>query len=158
MTPTFRAAWRWILAATLVGGTIDISYALATTLLRGGSAQKLLQAVGSGWLGKASFEGGMASAALGLASHYAIILVATILFFAASRRFAVLREHACIAGLLYGLAIFLVMNFVVVPLSAAPFQIHYRLWPTVGELASHLLGVGLPISFITRRAFGRAPA
>lgn len=153
MTTTLRAAWRWILLAALVAGTIDIGYAIGTTVLRGGSAQKLLQAVASGWLGKAAFDGGAAAAALGLASHYAIILVATLLFFAASRRWPALRTQAGLAGPLYGLAIFLVMNFVVVPLSAVPFQFHYRLWSTVGELASHLFGVGLPIALITRRAF-----
>jgi hypothetical protein len=157
MTPTLRAAWRWIVAATLVAATIDISYAIGNTVLRGGSAQKLLQAVASGWLGKAAFDGGAAAAALGLVSHYAIILVATLLFFAAGRRLAWLRAHAFVAGPLYGLAIFLVMNFVVVPLSAVPFAFHYRLWPTLGDLASHLVGVGLVISLCARRALG-APA
>jgi len=154
MTPSLRSAWRWIAVAAVAAGTIDIGYAIGNTVLRGGSAQKLLQAVASGWLGKAAFDGGAAAAALGLASHYGIILVATVLFFVASRRLAWLRIHPCTAGLAYGLAVFLVMNFVVVPLSAVPFAFHYRFWPTVGDLASHLAGVGLVISLVTRRAFG----
>ena len=152
MTEPVRAAWRHVLLATLVAGSIDIGYALTVSILRGGTAQRLLQAVASGWLGKASFDGGPATAALGLASHYAIIFVAAALFLAASRRIAWLREHACISGMLYGLGIYLAMNFVVVPLSAVPFHFHYHLWPTVGDLASHVFGVGLVISLITRRA------
>jgi hypothetical protein len=144
--------WRAILLATLVAATIDLSYATVWTLVHGGAALKLLQAIASGWLGRPSFEGGVASAALGLASHYAIIFVAATLFYAASLRFAWLRRHAVVAGLLYGVAIYAMMNFVVVPLSAVPFKLHYRLWATAGDLASHLFGVGLPISLITRRA------
>jgi hypothetical protein len=152
MTSSIRPAWHFILLAALVAATIDLAYALGWTLAHGGSAQKLLQAIASGWLGRASFDDGAASAALGVASHYGIILVATVLYFGASRHLAVLREHPVISGMLYGLAIFAVMNFVVVPLSAVPFRLHYRLWATAGDLASHLFGVGLPISLITRRA------
>lgn len=156
MTEPVRNAWRHVLLATLVAGSIDIGYAITTTLLRGGQAERLLQAVASGWLGKASFDGGWSAAALGLASHYAIIFVAAALFLAASRRIAWLRAHPCISGMLYGLGIYLVMNFVVVPLSAVPFQLHYHLWPTLGDLASHIFGVGLVISLVTRRALVRA--
>ena len=91
----------------------------------------------------------MASAALGVASHYAIILVAAILYQQVASRYAWLRMHAVAAGLLYGLVIYGVMNLVVVPLSAAPFKLHYHFWATVGDLASHLFGVGLTISLIT---------
>ena len=156
MIEPVRAAWRHVLLATLVAGSIDIGYALAMNALRGGTAQRLLQFIATGWLGKASFDGGMATAALGLASHYAIIFVAAALFLAASRRIAWLRAHPCICGMLYGLGIFLVMNFVVVPLSAVPIHFHYRLWPTIGDLASHVFGVGLVISLVTRRAIVRA--
>jgi len=147
-----RAAWRFVLLAGLVAATLDLAYALAWTLAHGGSAQKLLQAIASGWLGQASFDAGATSAAIGVASHYGILLVAAALFLAAGRRLAWLRDHPVASGLLYGLTIYLVMNFVVVPLSAVPFHMHYRLWATVGDLASHLFGVGLPISLITRRA------
>ena len=142
-----------VLAAGLVAGTCDIAYALAWSVAHGGTIERLLQAIASGWLGKAAFDGGAATAALGLASHYAIVLVAAALFMLASRRLPWLRVHPCLAGALYGLAIYGVMNVVVVPLSAAPFHLHYRLWSTVGDVASHVFGVGLPISYITRRAF-----
>ena len=149
-----RGALRHVLIAALVAGTIDIAYAIAWSVAHGGSVRGLLQAVASGWLGKAAFTGGDASAALGLASHYGIVAVAAALYLAASRRSAWLRAHPWIAGPLYGLTIFLAMNFVVVPLSAAPFHLHHRLWATASDLASHLFGVGLVIALVTRRAFG----
>jgi len=148
-----RAPALWILAAGALAATIDITYAIGWSVAHGGTAERLLQAVASGWQGKAAFEGGAPSAALGLASHYAILLVAAALFLAASRRLPWLRRHAVPAGLLYGLAIFLFMNFVVLPLSAIPFHMHYGLIPTGGDLLSHLVGVGLSISLLTRRAF-----
>jgi hypothetical protein len=150
-----RGALRHVLLAAFIAGTIDIAYAIAWSVAHGGTARALLQAVASGWLGKAAFTGGDVSAALGLASHYAILAVAAALYLAASRRSARLRAHPWIAGPLYGLAIFLVMDFVVVPLSAAPFHLHHRLWATASDLASHLFGVGLVIALVTRRAFAR---
>lgn len=148
-----RAPALWILAAGVLAATIDIAYAIGWSLAHGGTAEKLLQAVASGWQGKAAFEGGWASAALGLASHYGILLFAAALFLAASRRLPWLRAHPVLAGLLYGLAIFLFMNFVVLPLSAIPFRMRYSLVSTGGDLISHLVGVGLSISLLTRRAF-----
>jgi hypothetical protein len=152
--PTHGAA-RHVLIAALIAGTIDIAFAITLSVSHGGTVIGLLQAVASGWLGKAAFDGGVASATLGLASHYGIILVAAALYLAASRRSAWLRAHPRIAGPLYGLAIFLVMNFIVVPLSAVPFRFHYHLWSTGGDLASHLFGVGLVIALVTGRAFRR---
>jgi len=151
-TAPVRAPALWILAAGALAATIDIAYAIGWALVHGSTAERLLQAVASGWQGRAAFEGGWASAALGLASHYAILLVAAGLFLAASRRLPWLRLHPVPAGLLYGLAIFVFMNFVVLPLSAVPFHMHYSLVSTGGDLVSHLVGVGLSISLLTRRA------
>jgi len=148
-----RAPALWSIAAGALAATIDIAYAITWAVVHGSTPQRLLQAVASGWQGKAAFEGGWASAALGLASHYAILLVAAALFLGASRRLPWLRLHAIPAGLLYGLAIFLFMNFVVLPLSAIPFHMRYSVVSTGGDLASHLVGVGLSISLLTRRAF-----
>jgi len=91
-------------------------------------------------------------AALGLALHYAIVIVAAALFFAVARRWAWLREEPVTAGLAYGVAIYVFMNFVVLPLSAYPFPLRFPLLTTATGLLVHMVGVGLPISLITRRA------
>jgi hypothetical protein len=143
---------RLILLAGVVGATCDITYAILYYGWKGISAERILQTVASGLLGKASFDGGAQSAALGLACHYAIVIVAAALFFAVARRWTWLRREPVTAGLAYGLAIYGFMNFVVLPLSAYPFPLRFTLLTTATGLLVHMAGVGLPIALITRRA------
>ena len=146
-----RAA-RLVVLAGAVGATCDIVYAILYYGWRGIPAERILQTVASGLLGKAAFEGGEPVAALGLACHYAIVIVAAALFYAVARRWAWLRDEPISAGLVYGIAIYAVMNFVVLPLSAYPFTMTFPLLRTATGLLVHMVGVGLPISLVTRRA------
>ena len=82
-------------------------------------ARRILQSVAAGFLGKASFEGGTATAALGLALHFFIALSMAFAYFAASKQWPVLYQRQWICGIAYGLLLYLIMNFIVVPLSAA---------------------------------------
>jgi uncharacterized membrane protein YagU involved in acid resistance len=107
--------------------------------------------VASGWLGNAAFDGGQTAAALGLVSHYGILFAAAALYLLASRRLPVLRDQAVICGLLFGVGIYLFMNFVVVPLSAVPFKFKYTPAKLVRDLLVHTLLVGLPIALAVRR-------
>ena len=145
-------AARWVALAGATGATCDIVYAILYYGWRGVPAQRILQTVASGLLGKAAYDGGWPVAALGLVLHYAIVIVAAALFFAVARRWAWLREEPVTAGLAYGLAIYGVMNFVVLPLSAYPFPLRFALLTTATGVLVHMVGVGLSISLITRRA------
>lgn len=149
--PGVRAA-RWIVLAGAVGATCDIVYAILYYGWRGVAAQRILQTVASGLLGKSAYDGGWPVAGLGLALHYAIVIVAAALFFAVARRRPWLRDEPVTAGLAYGVAIYGVMNFVVLPLSAYPYPMRFPLLTTATGLLVHMVGVGLSISLITRRA------
>ena len=146
-----RVAGRIVLGGA-VAATCDIAYALLFFGWKGVPAERILQSVASGLLGNAAFKGGAATAALGLALHYAILMVAAALFWLVARRWRWLRDEPITTGLLYGLAIFAFMNFLVLPLSAYPFAMTYPLLRTATGLLVHMVGVGLPISLITRRA------
>jgi hypothetical protein len=63
-----------------------------------------------------------------------------------------LVRHAVVAGLLYGLAVFALMNLVVLPLSAFPHQVKFTGLGPFTNLLSHLFFFGLPIALATRRA------
>ena len=80
---------------------------------------RILHSIAAGLLGRASFSGGWRTATLGLALHFFIAFVIVLVFMMASRRLPALRRHAVPAGLLYGIAVYLTMTFVVVPASAA---------------------------------------
>ena len=112
----------------------------------------MLQFIASGLLGKAAFAGGWSAGALGAFCHYFIITVATSFYLVASRHITALVRHPFFCGPLYGVAIYLVMNFIIVPLSAVPAR-SYTLEGVVGDLASHLFFVGLPIALLVRRHY-----
>jgi hypothetical protein len=60
-------AFRVILIGGLIAGTLDILAAFIQSGLRGVTPMRVLQAIASGLLGADSFQGGFATAALGLA-------------------------------------------------------------------------------------------
>jgi hypothetical protein len=144
------------LSAILIGGGIagalDITYAIVFWAFRGVSATRVLQSVASGLLGAPAFKGGLSTAALGFVLHFVIALSAATIFYLAAKATPVFTRHAFISGVLYGLAIYVVMNLVVLPLSAFPRKVTFPLVATTTGLFVHMFLVGLPISLAVRRA------
>src|SRR5262245_46249619 len=141
-----------ILTACLVAGTLDLTYAIVFSGFHGVPAMRIMQSVASGWLGSAAYQGGVPTAVLGLLSHYFIMFLATTTFYLASRRFDFLIRRPIISGMVFGLAMYCVMSFVVLPLSAFPHKV--KLDDPVLNIANwlvHMFLVGVPISLILRR-------
>jgi len=144
-----ETAYRAIIAAGLVSGVLDINAAFVTSGLRGVGPVRVLQYIAAGWLGRNSFDRGLTTAGLGLASHFLIAFGASTLFYVASRYLDFLSLNAIISGVLYGVAVYFFMNQVVVPLSAAP-KLRFSVVALITGLVVHILCVGLPISLIIR--------
>src|SRR5580704_192704 len=112
---TARRAIGW---AGLLAGSLDITAAFVESGLEGRSPVSLLQGIAGGLLGMSSFQGGLATAALGVFFHFLIATTAAAVFYAASRKLTFLVKHSVPSGLLYGVMVYSFMNFVVLPLSA----------------------------------------
>ena len=140
------------LAGGLVAGALDIAYAFAWWGMNGRTPLWVLQSVASGWLGRAAFTGGVAAGALGLASHFGIAIVAAAIYGAAVSGSTWIRTHWITGGIAFGVLVYLFMNFVVIPLSAAPFGPSLALQPFIQGFISHALLVGLPIAATWRKA------
>ena len=142
----------YVLAGGLVAGTLDIVYACVFWAVKAGvPVRRILQSVAAGLLGAASFEGGAATAALGLALHFLIAVSMSAAYYLASRRWAVLRERPLACGPLYGLGLYVVMNHIVVPLSAAGPGSRDPVWIGL-TVAVHVLLIGIPIAVFSRLA------
>src|SRR6266404_9038085 len=135
--------------AGLIAGILDIISAFVIAGIKGTGSIRMLQGIASGLLGQRSFEGGMATAGLGLAIHFLIAFTAAVVFYAASRKFSSLTQHAVVSGLLYGIAVYVFMYWMVVPL-AFPNARH-SVSRDVTAVIVHMLLIGLPISLIVRR-------
>lgn len=135
----------------LIAGTLDICAAILTAWWRAGvSPGGLLRFVASGLLGPAAAQGGAKTAALGLALHFLIATIWTAVFYLASRKWLSLVERPVMFGLLYGIFVYLFMNFVVLPLSLVAQRPRTAVGTTIG-LLTIMFCIGLPIAVIVRR-------
>jgi len=148
ITDVTRAA----VVAGLVAGTIDIGAAAAINHV---GPALILQGIASGLLGLKSYAGGAGSVALGLALQLAMSIVIAGIYALAATRLAWLVSRPVLAGLAFGIGVFVVMNMVVVPLSAfAPRPAHVSLlWLLLNVLA--MLVFGVLVALVVRRALSR---
>jgi uncharacterized membrane protein YagU involved in acid resistance len=138
---------RFLLAA-LVVGTLDISEVLIVSWLKGGAPLKIFQAIASGIYGKASFEGGNRTILIGLLLHYFIAATVVAVYFLASRKLAVLNRHPVLTGAIYGVGVYLFMNFVVLPLvGMAP---KFTTFSVVNQLFCHIVLIGITTGLFAR--------
>jgi hypothetical protein len=144
-------ALRAIVTAGLVVGVLDISSAFVIWWQRGVALQRGLQGIAAGLLGAQSYEGGMATAGLGLALHFFVAFVVVSTFYAASRKIPFLTKHPFVSGVLYGIGVYIVMYWLVLPKAFSTFR--HRLSNELLAVAIHIFLIGLPTAFIVRRYF-----
>ena len=151
--PAASPQWsRAILWGGLVAGVLDISGAIVTWLPRGSTVGRIFQSVAGGLLGRATYEGGFATMALGAFLHFFIATTAAATYVAASSKMPVLVRRAVPCGMAFGVAVYLFMNYVVLPLSAFPSRSSaFALSVFLHGVTGHAFLVGLPIALLNRR-------
>ena len=110
-----------------------------------------LQFVASGLMGDAAFTGGLATALLGLVLDFIMITIMAGVFIFSVDRIPLLRRNVIVGSILYGFGIFIVMNLIVLPLSAAPALPAPPLWLLIELVLQHILLIGLPLGILIRR-------
>jgi len=152
---------RAILFGALTVGVLDGLDAIIFFGLRGVAPGRIFQSIASGLLGRGSFQGGAAAVALGVLLHFTVALGIVATYHFASRRLPTLAQRPFLWGPLYGVAAYLVMNYVVIPLSAVPARAGAPPLPVVvNGVLIHMFGVGLPAALFARaaRADGEPPS
>jgi hypothetical protein len=150
---TFRAGLKAvpaILWGGLSAGVLDLSAAF----LHWGKPIRITQGIASGLIGpQAAFQGGWGTVALGTALHFLIALSAAAVFYAASRKLTFLTRRAVLWGFLYGIAVYMFMSWIVLPLSAFPkSNAPFSMSGLVISLLTHMFCVGLPIALAVAKA------
>jgi uncharacterized membrane protein YagU involved in acid resistance len=134
-----------------VAGLLDAIYATVLWgMIQGSNPAAVWQSVASGLSGKAAFQGGAVTATLGLALHFFIAFVMALVYVRAARRLPALLARPILMGVLYGFVLYVVMNFVVVLLSAIGFRAP-DLVGAIRALIPHILFVGPVISLVAAR-------
>jgi hypothetical protein len=149
-SPDKSRVGRAIVVGGVMAGVLDISAAFVNSSFSGRSPMFVLQSIASGLLGSESYKGGFKSAALGAALHFLIAFVACAVYYVASRKIKLLVRRAVVCGLLYGVAVYLFMYLIVLPLTFRR-SFTQQLSAVATGLTIHMVCVGLPISLAIRR-------
>ena len=150
---THNSRLRPIALGGLIIGIADmiIYHWFVSSVLGGYPLISVYQYLASGALGNAAFAGGIATALLGLFFHFIVSFVVAGVFILSADRIPLLRRHAIAGALLYGFGVFVVMNLLVLPLSAAPPLPPPTMPQLLVMIIDHILIVGLPLGILVRR-------
>jgi hypothetical protein len=151
MTFAAPTTGRTILRATLVAGTLDILSALLYAALEGRQPAVILIGIASAVWPDARHGSIALGMAAGLALHFAIMLAMAAAFVLASRKLALLGRQPLIAGPIYGVLLWALMNLVVLPLRWPALFPHITPLALTEQLFSHIALVGLPIAWFASR-------
>jgi hypothetical protein len=137
------------MVAGLAGGALD--FIAASTIYPaaypGLAFSRIWQSVAEGVLGKASYEGGAATVALGIGLHFFIALCAGMVLAFAMSRAAIFRRHWPVSGAVYGVAMYYFMQNIVLPLSLIGERRPDMKSAAIG-LAIHIFIFGLGSAFV----------
>lgn len=147
--------WARVALSGLLGGALDLLFAFIFYGYQGAAPPLILRSIASGLLGPEAFGAGAWVPPLGAALHFFIAVCAAFAFYLASRYLTVLVRHPLPCGAVFGVAMYVFMHSVVLPLS----RVHHRVMPlanVIGELFSHIFLFGIVIALGVARAAGAA--
>jgi hypothetical protein len=113
------------------------------------------QYVASGVMGDAAYAGGFATALLGVILELLMTIIIAGIFIFSADRIPLLRKNVIVGSLLYGIGVFIVMNFIVLPLSAATVSAPPPMGLLIEIIVEHMLLIGLPLGIIVQRNFNK---
>lgn len=157
VSPVSSHPWRPLAIGTLLAGALDMCFASTFWWLKADvTPVRVGQSVAAGLLGKESaVAGGVPTGMLGWTLHYAMIFLMVGFYYLAAKQLPVLTRSWLACGAIYGLGLYLVMSYIVVPLSAAhtagPKE--FSLWVNL-SIVVHV-AVGIICAWYSRRALQR---
>ena len=154
---TFSATRNSLLRLSVIGGLISgflhlvVQQGIVFGLILKTPIISSLQFAASGIMGEAAFAGGLATALFGLVLDFIMITIMAGVFIFSVDRIPLLRRHVILGSILYGFGVFIVMNLIVLPLSAAPALPAPPLWLLIELVLQHILLIGLPLGILVQR-------
>jgi len=138
-----------LLAPILIGGTIAGVFDETCAFVAMG--WQVPRVVAAGLLGTWAIKSASAWVwVLGVVLHFVVAFGAATVYCLASRRLPFLKEHFAVSGMFFGIAVFLTMYLVVMPLSALHYMGPYSHRTLVQGILVHMLLIGLPIGVSLR--------
>ncbi len=146
-SPREKSKSMTILLTCLLTGTLDaiaailISYKIPPAII--------FKFIASGWFGRPALSGGTGMVLMGLIFHYIIAAGFSVSLFLAYPVMTRIFKNKYLAGLTYGILIWLVMNFIVLPFTNIPkSHTHINAAGLIKGVAALVICVGMPIALI----------
>jgi hypothetical protein len=141
-----------LLAGTLCVGVLDGLAAVLQAVLNDRDPVKSFQFIASGIFGTSAFSGGNTMLAWGILFHFCIAFIWTLIFFVLYPRLKLYSLNWLVAGILYGIVVWVGMNFIVLPLSHTP-ALPFIAASAIRSVLILITAVGLPLSFLAKRHY-----
>jgi hypothetical protein len=143
-----------ILISGLIIGVLDGLAAITSAFIaRGTSPVRVFQYIASGVFGREAFSGSTSMVFLGLFFHLFIALCWTALFFLLYRsfRYVAIFRKKIITGMIYGVIVWLGMQFIIVPLSNVPRAGGFNFAQASIGILIHMFIIGVPMAWLAAR-------
>ena len=134
----------------LLIGVLDGIAALTNAGIRGVTPGRVFQYISSSVFGPESFERGTTTVILGIVLHFLVAFGVAIVFYLIARALPIVLDRAIISGIVYGIAVYFAMAYLIVPLSAVG-QGAFSWNGLIVSIIIHIFFVGLPVALIARR-------
>ncbi|MDO3626392.1 hypothetical protein Q3A68_09335 [Mucilaginibacter sp. BT774] len=145
-----------ILQTCLLTGTLD---ALAAILISYKIPPAIIfKFIASGWFGRQAMSGGTYMIVFGLIFHYLIAAFFTVILFLLYPRVVKILKSRYLVGIVYGLAIWGIMNYVVLPMTNIPKSHgHLELISLLKGIVALIVCIGLPVALIADNEMTKNP-
>jgi len=152
-----------VLIAGLIAGSLDAAAASIQYYINtGNNPARIFRYIASAGLGKEVMTKDLYTmAACGLLFHFLIAMSFTFLFFICFRQIRMLLKNKIVAGIVYGIFVWCVMNLLVVPLAfGVDFDVQYQKYfdnikNSLIAMSILIIAIGLPVSLLADRYYSK---
>jgi hypothetical protein len=138
-----------LLALALVFGTLDIVDAMCFWgLSMDVGPIHIFQGIASGLLGSAAYHGGIATAVLGAAIQYCAFFCMLGIYYLILMNLPALARRPYTYGLLYGLAAYIVVHYLILPMSLYHVVAGFYLAGFINTIVAQTVFVGIACAFL----------
>ena len=142
---------KFILKAGLIAGTLDITAASLNFYFKTGlNISIVFKYIASAIFGKEAMTGGEGMVLVGLLLHYLVAFIFTFFFALIYKKMWYWFQHTLLIAIIYGVFVWLTMNFIIVPRTLAA-QMPFSWSAGMVNCLILIVCIGYPLAYLFRK-------
>lgn len=143
-----------ILITGFTAGILDITAAVIHFVVKTGKEPIIIfKYIASAVFGSSAFTSpGLLMPPTGVLLHFIVAYLFTIIFFMIRKHFPATGKYPLVTGIIYGIAVWAIMNLIIVPMSNAPMQ-PLTIASAVPAALILIFCIGIPVSLIANKHY-----